>query len=121
MAQFSREYAENLKLITSLTMTAADTLRDEFSEAWQDIFGEANSLFEKLIMNIAEQLASRAVTGLFGSFLNFLLPGVGSIAAGALGAPSSPQTTQINLQMDKQTMATWYVGGKTQAARLRMN
>lgn len=119
MGAFSKGYMENLKLVEELTRTSADVLRSEFSSAWQDIFGEANSLFEKLMMNIAEQLANRAINSLFGSLLNFILPGAGTLAGMATGSVSNPQA--IVLQMDNQTMAKWYVGGKNQAGRLRLD
>jgi hypothetical protein len=113
---FSKGYADNLKLITELTVTAADTLQSEFSSAWQDIFGEANSLFEKLLMNIADKLAERGIESLFGSLLNFIVPGLGT-AAGMAGS-NSPSI--INLNMDNRTVAQFYVNGKNQAGRLRM-
>lgn len=118
-AQFSKDYTDNIMMITQLTMSSADVLRGEFMSAWEDIFGEANSLFEKFMANIVNQLANMAITNLAGSFLNFLFPGAGVLAGMASG--SLGKTQQINLQLDKQTMATWYVGGKSQASRLRMD
>lgn len=114
----TEQIKEGFNQVNEMASGAASVLRNEFSSAWEDIFGEANSLFEKLLASMVSSLADAAATSLMGSFLNFLFPGVGSLFSGAASASSS---SVINLQMDKQTMATWYVGGKNQANRLRMD
>ena len=93
------------------------SIRGEFSTLWQDVFGEANSLFEKLLMNFASRLAEHGISSLFGSLLNFIFPGAG-MALGAFGSlGGGPQI--INLQADNRTLATFYVTGKREAERLR--
>jgi hypothetical protein len=120
-AGMTQQFAEDMEFMNQLIMSSAGILRSEFMKAWEDIFGEANSLFEKFIANMIEQLANLAAKNLMGSILNLLVPGLGTAAGMALGDSSVKNPTQINLQMDNQTMATWYVGGKTQANRLRIN
>ena len=120
MAGYSKEYQENLRLVTSLTMTAADTLRSEFSSAWQDIFGEANSLFEKLMMNIAEQLASRAIGGLFSGFLNLIFPGAGTAYGALSGGSSGGGSQQIVINLGDEELSRVVVKGIGQAQRLRI-
>ena len=119
----SDEELKRLHDMEDYFVVMANTLRSEFSKAWQDIFGEANSLFEKLLMNIAEMLASKALTSLFGSFMNFLIPGAGTFLGWATGASGANGATGsvINLNMDNRTVAQFYVNGKNQANRLRMS
>ena len=107
------------RMFLDATIAAANTLRSEFTSAWEDIFGEANSLFEKLMMNIVESIFTNLLTTGAGAFLNFIVPGLGT-AAGLVMGPNSSQTQPIVLELDGRTMATWYVGGREQAGRLRM-
>jgi hypothetical protein len=114
-ATFSKGYMEQLSLMVSLTTSSADILRNEFKSAWEDIFGEANSLFEKFLANIAEQLMSFGVTKLAGSFLNFLFPGAGGLIDPFF---EKPQTIQVNL--GTETLARVVVKGNQEAQRLRL-
>ena len=108
-------YKENQLLIDSM-ISAADVLRSEFKSAWQDIFGEANSLFEKFMMNIIEKMASNAITNFASTFLNFLVPGAGSAFNALAGAP-----TVINVNMGNETLARAVVKGSYEAKRLRLS
>ena len=122
-ASMTQQFAEDMDFMNGLIMSSANILRSEFMQAWEDIFGEANSLFEKFIANIvaafAELAAQQVATGIFGFFANLLTGGAASAVTAVASSPSSGQV--INLQMDNQTMATWYVGGKKQASRLRLD
>lgn len=94
-------------------------LQGEFSKFWTDTFGEANSLLEMFLQNFAMGLADLAAKSLFSSILNFLLPGVGTIAGQALGKTTNP--TQVNLVLDDTTIAKVYITGKEKAVRLRLD
>ena len=122
-ASMTQQFAEDMDFMNGLIMSSANILRNEFMQAWEDIFGEANSLFEKFIANIvaafADLAAQKMAMGIFGFFANLFTGGAASAITAIASSPSSGQT--INLQMDNQTMATWYVGGKNQASRLRMD
>ena len=113
----SESYKENFKFMVDIMRDNLQIIRGEFSTLWQNVFGEANSLFEKLLMNFASRLAEHGISSLFGSLLNFIFPGAGMAlgASGSLGG--GPQI--INLQADNRTLATFYVTGKREAERLR--
>ena len=119
LSDAEKEFLKENKLLLDTITTSADVLRSEFSSAWRDIFGEANSLFEKLLMNITEQLASQAISNLAGGLLNWLVPNLGTVAGLVTGSQKNPSI--INLQVDNRTLASFYVGGKNEASRLRMN
>jgi len=80
---------ENEKLMNSFIMSSANVFRSEMSGAWQSIFGEANSIFEKLIASWADLMFARLGTSLFTSFfgggggLGDLLGFSRSVSAGA--------------------------------------
>ena len=113
----SESYKENFKFMVDIMRDNLQIIRGEFSTLWQNVFGEANSLFEKLLMNFASRLAEHGISSLFGSLLNFIFPGAG-MALGAFGSlGGGPQI--INLQADNRTLATFYVTGKREAERLR--
>lgn len=118
--EIRQDFIEENAFFLDMTLSSLDVLKGEFSQMWVNMFGEANSLFEKMIMNWVSIIGSNALNSLFGSLLNFVVPGLGS-AVGLADSRTSGGGSVINLQMDKQTMATWYVGGKQQASRLRMD
>ena len=78
-----------------------NTFRGEFSKAWNSIFGEATSLFEKFMQGVAEQLfnftVQKAAFGLLG-----MIPGVGPILE--LAGAGKPVVNQII--MDGELIAT---------------
>ena len=92
-------------------------LQGEFNGFWENTFGEANSLLEKFLQNFAAGLLELGAKSLLSSFLDFI-PGGGFLKPFIEGKQGNPQP--IVLAMDGQTMATWYVGGKSQATRLRL-
>lgn len=73
--------------------TIAGVIEGEFRGAWVSAFGEANSLFEKLAMNITSFLATNLIKSGLSSLLNILLPGSGFVAQLGLSAVSSGRTT----------------------------
>ena len=117
MATVTADFIEQAKFMREIVRDNLQIIRGEFSTLWQNVFGEANSLFEKLLMNFAGRLAERGIGSLFGSLLNFIFPGAG-MALGAFGSlGGGPQI--INLPADNRTLATFYVTGKREAERLR--
>ena len=100
---------------------SANILRNEFNSVWGEIFGEANSLFEKMIANWIDQLANMASMSLFGSLLNFFVPGLGTAAGMATGSTSSGTPIQNNIIIDGRQTAIIYTNGKMNANRLRMD
>ena len=78
-----RELEKRYDLEINLIRDTANVFRSEFGSAWEDVFGEANSLFEKLIASWAqtmfEKLSGKALGGLLS-----LIPG-GSIIGDLLG------------------------------------
>lgn len=106
---------ENEFLITNV-ISSLGVLRGEFSNFWQSVFGEANSLLEKLLMNFGENLLELGTKRLAGGLLDFIVPGLGT-AFGALSGRS--QTIQNNIIIDNQTVAVMYTTGKNYAQRLR--
>lgn len=88
LRKLRRQYA----VLSSLSDAVGDTIRSGIGGAWEQVFGEANSLFEQMLASWAARLAQLAAewaaTELFQMFLNFLLPGAGTavgIASGGFG------------------------------------
>ena len=117
MATVTADFIEQAKFMREIVRDNLQIIRGEFSTLWQNVFGEANSLFEKLLMNFAGRLAERGIGSLFGSLLNFIFPGAGMALGAASPLGGGPQI--INLQADNRTLATFYVTGKREAERLR--
>lgn len=111
-------FSEEVRYITNLSKSSADILRTEFMQAWQDIFGEANSLFEKFLANIVSSLADLAAqsisSNIFGFLGNLLFPGAGTAASAIMG-----KTVIIN-QMGDEEVSRVVVKGIDQAQRLRL-
>ena len=66
---------ERQRMENHFIRSTANMMRYEFMGVWEDVFGEANSLFEKLLANWASQFAGNAFSSLIS-----LIPGVGSFA-----------------------------------------
>lgn len=64
----------------------ADTITGELGEAWDNVFGEANSLFEKFLKNVTTKILETLVTRGIGLLLSVLFPGVGTILGAGLNA-----------------------------------
>ena len=89
-------------------------LEGEFNRFWQNTFGEANSLLEQFLMNFISGLANLGAQSLFGTVLNFLLPGVGSLA----GMAMKPQV--INVNLGNETVERVVVGNIRSAQQKRL-
>lgn len=94
-ASITEGFAEQMMFVKSQIRETASLLSSEFKSAWEDIFGEANSLFEKFMMNIASSLAELAAQNLMNGILNWILPGAGSLAAMASGSQKQPVVIKI--------------------------
>ncbi|MBK7380775.1 MAG: hypothetical protein IPJ03_17595 [Ignavibacteriales bacterium] len=90
-----------------IAQSAADTMRQAFSQAWQDIFGEANSLLEMFLQNIASGLLSLAAESVATSIFSFLTGGV----SGLLLKPSTGGDNIINLKIGDDTVEKFVFKG----------
>lgn len=72
-----------------LITSSANILESEFKQAWREVFGEANSLVEKLFQNMMAKLAEMAAAKIFGFILDMVLPGAGSILSTILSSQST--------------------------------
>lgn len=113
--EIRQQFIDENAFFVDTVLSSADIIRGEFMQVWIDVFGEANSLFEKLIANWVDRLATFGLNQLGGMFLNFLVPGLGSM----LGMAGSPQI--INVQLGDETLARAVVKGNNTAQRLRLN
>ena len=101
-----RKYKEILEkradLEREFIYSTASIMTSEFGQAWENIFGEANSLFEKLAASWAETLASNVFSGLLsmlpgGGVLSWLFGGGGSGGA----SQAMRAVTQANIMSDR--------------------
>lgn len=92
----------------------ADAFRGEFSKAWNDIFGEATSLFEKFIQGVGEQLFNYGIQKAAFGLLNMIFPGAGDIAAAA-GGGSGGGNKPIQIIVDGEVMTTQRMASRTKA------
>jgi hypothetical protein len=90
-----------------IAQSAADTMRQAFSQAWQDIFGEANSLLEMFLQNIASGLLSLLAESVATSIFSFLTGGV----SGLLLKPSTGGDNIINLKIGDDTVEKFVFKG----------
>lgn len=67
-ADFSRQYSDTIRQMNRVAEIGADVLRDSYNEAWENVFGTANSLFEKFANRIVEFAMSDLFTELGISF-----------------------------------------------------
>ena len=85
-----------------------NAFRGEFSKAWNDIFGEATSLFEKFIQGVGEALFQRTTQSIAGGLLNMIFPGAGMLLEGF-----KPSTNQIII--DGELIATQKAANRNKA------
>lgn len=115
-----RGVKQNFEIFNSIAHSSANTMRDVFTQAWRDIFGEANSLLEIFLQNIAEGLLNLAAGSVATSIFSFLTGGLG----GALGAlkPISGDTI-VNLKIGDDTIEKFVFkglpGAMNHATRIR--
>ena len=117
----ARQIVKDQELLIGVMLTGVFTFKDEFINAWGEIFGEANSLFEKLMQNIANTLLEFAAKSAAGAFLNLIIPGLGT-AYGALSGGSSGGGNQqvVVVQLGNEELARVVVKGNQEAQRLRL-
>lgn len=72
-------YKEREKLEREFITSTASVMREELGGAWEDIFGEANSMFEKLISRWAESLLMNIGTNFLTGFVGGIIPGFGDL------------------------------------------
>ena len=95
VAQSMRDFTKDLNpgikgLMTYFEMaeiavrSLADTLTSELGAAWENVFGEANSLFEKFVKNVITKIAELLIVRGIAKLLTFLFPGVGEILGAGL-------------------------------------
>lgn len=109
----------------TISTESAMTLRDAFGQAWQDIFGEANSLLEQFFANIASGLANmatqRVATGLFdwaiGGFGGNLFDLIGK-AFGSKSMQGGGSITVVN-QLGNEVVNKVVLNANNNNARLR--
>jgi len=88
---FTKGEQDLINFVDTITFSLTDTLQSGFSQAWEKIFGEANSLVEQLLSNLANglmNLASRKAETAIFDFILGLIPG-GSAVSGALSVANS--------------------------------
>ena len=117
-----RQFEKENKFMIDSIKDGISIIKSEWNNMWEDVFGKANSLFEKFMSNMLERLAEQALTNLAGSLLNMILPGAGSAFQALLGAPSygGGGVIQNNIIIGERQVATIYTSGKQAASRLRM-
>lgn len=122
MADMTSGYKKNLEFMVDIMKDNLQIIKSEWNNMWEDVFGEANSLFEKFMSNMLEKLAEQALTNLAGSLLNIILPGAGSAFQALSGSPSygGGGVIQNNIIIGERQVATIYTSGKQAASRLRM-
>lgn len=124
-ASMTQQFAEDMDFMNGLIVSSAGILRNEFMQAWEDIFGEANSLFEKFIANIvsafADLAAQKMAMGIFGFFASLFSGGAASAVTAIASSPSSGTPIQNNIIIDGRQTAIIYTNGKMNANRLRMD
>lgn len=109
---------EDFALVGDLITSTAGLLRSEFMQAWEDIFGEANSLFEKFIANVVDQLLKLAAMKLATSFLSFI-PGVGPLLAA--GASAAGGNSPVILKIGEDDVGTFVRKGNEYNRMRRRN
>lgn len=103
-----RGVKQNFEIFNSIAQSSANTMRDVFTQAWRDIFGEANSLLEIFLQNIASGLLSLGAEKVALTIFSFLTGGIG----GALGAlkPVGGNTV-VNLKIGDETVERFVFRG----------
>lgn len=99
-----------------------DIMRSGFNEAWEDILGEANSMFEKMIASWADVFLNAFSKKAMGWLLD-LIPG-GGLISDFLGLggnkPIGEGRQNIYLQVDKTVFAKVVLDAGNRANKLRL-
>ena len=103
---FSKGEQDLIDFVDTLTFSLTDTLQSGFSQAWENIFGEANSLVEQLLANLYNGLMnlamSQASQGIF-DFILSLIPGGGAVKGVGEIATSTGAFRMKNMQPGNTT------------------
>mgnify|MGYP001306839535 CR=1 FL=1 len=78
--EVQREWEQQNEFLVSSMQGALNIIGSGFSDLWNGIFGQANSIFEKIAAMMAEKLAVKGLVSLIS-----LIPGVGPWLGTALG------------------------------------
>lgn len=62
-----------------------DVLRNSLGKAWEDTFGEANSLFEQFMQTVVTTLINNLISKAIGGILNSIFPGLGLVSGSLFG------------------------------------
>ena len=116
----ARQIVKDQELLIGVMLTGVFTFKDEFMNAWGEIFGEANSLFEKFMQNIASALLEFAAQKVAGAFLNLIIPGLGTAYGALSGGSSGGGSQQIVINLGDEELSSVVVKGIGQAQRLRI-
>ena len=116
----ARQIVKDQELLIGVMLTGVFTFKDEFINAWGEIFGEANSLFEKLMQNIASTLLEFAAQNAAGAFLNLIIGGLGTAYGALSGGSSAGGSQQIVINLGDEELSRVVVKGIGQAQRLRI-
>jgi hypothetical protein len=97
---------DNIKAIEFFADTFQSTLSGAGIQAFEDMFGEANSLLEKFLAKLFDAAAMQAGMGLLGFIANMIIPGAGAfIAPSFFSKPASGGTaTIVNVKIGDQTI-----------------
>lgn len=69
-----REMIRREREMQSFAQSSANIFAQNMNQAWQNIFGEANSLFEQLVMNWGDMLMQKVSGGLFDMLFGAIDP-----------------------------------------------
>ena len=99
-----------------------NVLKSNLMQAWEDIFGEANSLFEQLIQNWGEQWAQFASDLLFNpnTAKDFLAGGGGGFSKPVGGGGDSTSRQTIIFQIGDMEMGRMHLEGQRIVAERRL-
>lgn len=116
-----QEFAKQNEQWIEGILNTLDIMRSEFNQAWEDIFGEANSMFEKLIASWADVFFNAFSKNAMGWLLD-LIPGGGVISdfLGLGKASANGGSQNIYLQVDKTVFAKVVVDANNRASKLRL-
>lgn len=81
-AIISSEQFQNASLVLN---SLGDVLRNSLGKAWEDTFGEANSLFEQFMQEVTTALINSLISKAISGILNLIFPGSGLAFGGIPG------------------------------------
>jgi hypothetical protein len=102
-----KKVKEDFEIFKDMSIDAAHTMQSAFSQAWRDIFGEANSLFE--------QFMSGVVNSIFNMGANWITGGLFSFVGGLF-----EKQQVINVNLGNETVERVVVGNIKSAQQKRL-